>query len=81
MTLAKARAKASAKAKHIHNTGVNYDRHLQLSKYFYGTDHRSPCKEDTSRVEHIALFNAGTYTRKYHTWIKKYLSEKRTSFF
>ncbi len=40
MTLAKARTKASAKAKHIYNTGVNYDRHLQLSQYFYSTGHR-----------------------------------------
>ncbi len=31
MTLAKARAKASTKAKHIYDTGVNYDRHLWLS--------------------------------------------------
>jgi hypothetical protein len=38
-TLAKARAKASAKAKHIYNTGVNYDRQFQSSKYFYSTGH------------------------------------------
>ncbi len=54
MTLAKARANTSANAKHIYNTSVNYDRHLRSSKYFYSTGHRSPCKEDTSRVEHIA---------------------------
>jgi hypothetical protein len=35
MTLAKARANASTKAKHIYNTDVNYDHHLQSSKYFY----------------------------------------------
>jgi hypothetical protein len=39
MTLAKARAKASAKTKHIYNTGVNYNHHFQLSKYFYSTGH------------------------------------------
>ncbi len=37
MTLAKARANASTKAKHIYNTDVNYDHHLQTSKYFYST--------------------------------------------
>ncbi len=37
MTLAKARAIASAKAKHIYNTGVNYDCQLWSSKYFYST--------------------------------------------
>jgi len=41
MTLAKARAKASAKAKHIYNTVVNYDHHLWSSKYFYSTGHSS----------------------------------------
>ncbi len=40
MTLVKARAPASAKAKHIYNAGINYDRHLQLLKYFYSTGHR-----------------------------------------
>jgi hypothetical protein len=40
-TLAKARAKASAKGKHIYNTGVNYDHHLRLSKYFYSKGHWS----------------------------------------
>jgi hypothetical protein len=39
MTLAKARVKACAQAKHIYNTGVNYDNHLRLSKYFYSTGH------------------------------------------
>jgi hypothetical protein len=39
MTLAKARDKASAKAKHIYNTGVNYDHHLRSLKYFYSTGH------------------------------------------
>ncbi len=39
MTLAKARANASAKVKHIYNTGINYDHHLQSSKYFYSTGH------------------------------------------
>jgi hypothetical protein len=39
MTLAKARSKASANAKHIYNTGVNYNRHLRSSKYFYSTGH------------------------------------------
>ncbi len=39
MTLANTMAKASAKAKHIYNTGVNYDCHLRLSKYFYSTGH------------------------------------------
>ena len=41
MTLAKARAKASAKAKHIYNIGDNYDRHLRSLKYFYSTGHRT----------------------------------------
>jgi hypothetical protein len=41
MTLAKARAKASTKAKHIYNTGINYDRHLRSLKYFYSTGHRA----------------------------------------
>ncbi len=52
MTLAKARAKASAKAKHIYNTGDNYDRHLRSLKYFYSTGlfqfknamHKRTCK-------------------------------------
>jgi hypothetical protein len=39
MTLANARAKASAKAKQIYNTGITYDHHLRLSKYFYSTGH------------------------------------------
>jgi len=34
-------AKAKAKVKHIYSTGVFYDCHLQLSKYFYNTGHRS----------------------------------------
>jgi hypothetical protein len=34
MTLAKANAKASTKAKHIYNTGINFDRHLRSSKNF-----------------------------------------------
>jgi hypothetical protein len=50
MTLAKARAKASAKAKHIHNTGINYDRHLQSLKYFYSTGH------STSLLKSITKF-------------------------
>ncbi len=37
MTLAKAEAKAKAKTIHIYSTGINYDLHLQLSKYFYST--------------------------------------------
>ncbi len=41
ITLAKARAKACAKAKHIYNTDINYDRHLRSSKYFYSTGHRA----------------------------------------
>jgi hypothetical protein len=40
MTLAKAEAKAKAKTKHIYSTGINYDRHLQFSEYFYSTGHR-----------------------------------------
>jgi hypothetical protein len=39
MTLAEARAKASDKAKHTYKTGINYDCHLQSSKYFYSTSH------------------------------------------
>ncbi len=31
-------AKDMAKAKHIYSTGITYDHHLQLSKYFYITD-------------------------------------------
>jgi hypothetical protein len=42
MILAKARAKASVKAKQIYNTGINYDCHLRLSKYFYSTGLSSP---------------------------------------
>jgi hypothetical protein len=34
MTLAKA-SKASAETKHIYRTVINYDRHLQSSKYFW----------------------------------------------
>ncbi len=45
MTLAKASAKASAKAKHIYNTGVNYDRHFCSSKYFYSAGHRCQFNE------------------------------------
>jgi hypothetical protein len=41
MTQGKAMAKASAKAKHIYNTSINYDRCLQLPKYFYSTGHNS----------------------------------------
>ncbi len=33
MTLAKAGARAKSKTKHFYSTGINYDRHLQLSKY------------------------------------------------
>ncbi len=36
---AKARAEAGTKAKHIYNTGINYDRHLRSLKYFYSTGH------------------------------------------
>jgi hypothetical protein len=32
-------AKAKAKVKHIYSTGVIYDYHLWLSKYFYNTGH------------------------------------------
>ncbi len=38
--LAKAKALAKAKVKHIYSTGVIYDHHLQSSKYFYSTGHR-----------------------------------------
>jgi hypothetical protein len=41
MTLAKAKAQAKAKVKHIYSTGVIYDRHLQSSKYFYKAGHRT----------------------------------------
>jgi len=40
MTLAKAWAKAKSKTKHFYSTDMNYDRHLQSSKYFYSTGHR-----------------------------------------
>jgi hypothetical protein len=40
MTLAKAKTYAKAKVKHIDSTGIIYDRHLQLSKYFNSTGHR-----------------------------------------
>ncbi len=39
MTLAKAKAQAKAKVKHIYSTAVIYNRHLQSSKYFYNTGH------------------------------------------
>ncbi len=39
MTLAKAKAYAKAKVKHIYSTGVIYDNHLWLSKYFYSKGH------------------------------------------
>jgi hypothetical protein len=42
MTLTKARANASTKAKHIYNTGVNYDLHLRSLKYFYSAGHWAP---------------------------------------
>jgi hypothetical protein len=42
MTPGKAGANTSAKAKHIYNTGINYDHHLQSLKYFYSTGHWSP---------------------------------------
>jgi hypothetical protein len=35
MTLAKAKAYAKAKVKHIYRTGVIYDHHLWSSKYYY----------------------------------------------
>jgi hypothetical protein len=31
--------KAKAKVKHIYSTGIIYDHHLRLSKYFYSTGH------------------------------------------
>ncbi len=37
--LAKAKALAKAKVKHIYSTVVIYDRHLWSSKYFYDTGH------------------------------------------
>jgi hypothetical protein len=39
MTLAKADSEAKAKTKHRYNTGINYNHHLQSSKYFYTTSH------------------------------------------
>ncbi len=39
MTLAKAKALAKAKVKHIYSTGIIYDHDLRLSKYFYNTGH------------------------------------------
>jgi hypothetical protein len=33
--------KAKARAKDIYSTGITYDRHLHLPKYFYSTTHRS----------------------------------------
>ncbi len=54
MTLAKVRAYASAKAKHIFNTGVNYDCYLQLSKYFYSTGHRC----EFHQLIYMQLFHA-----------------------
>jgi hypothetical protein len=35
--LAKAKAEAKAKVKHIYGTGIIYDRHLRSSKYIYNT--------------------------------------------
>ncbi len=51
MTLAKAKAQANAKVKHIYGTGIIYDHHLRLSKYFYNTGHRSqPCGENLEQI-------------------------------
>ncbi len=40
MTLDKAGAKVKSKTKHFYSTGVNYDRHLRSSKYFYSIGHQ-----------------------------------------
>ncbi len=38
--LAKAKAQAKARVKHIYSTGIIYDRRLRSSEYFYNTGHR-----------------------------------------
>jgi hypothetical protein len=56
MTLATARANASAKAKHIYNTGVNYDRHLRSLKYFNCTGHTDFDKQNSVNIIKMILF-------------------------
>ncbi len=52
MTLAKAKACAKAKVKHICSTGIINDRHLRSSKYFYSTGHWSIIDNRTTHIRH-----------------------------
>jgi len=42
--------------KHIYSTGVIYDRHLQSSKYFYNTGHRSLSRKVLYQGRRLPLF-------------------------
>jgi hypothetical protein len=59
--LAKAKALAKAKVKHIYSIDIIYDRHLRSSKYFCNTSHRSFSVEQNKfffAMNHLLFFRS-----------------------
>jgi len=81
MTLAKANARARAKAKHIYSTGVTYDRHLRLSKYFYSPGHKCVL-HNFARIQPFIIVNRCGSMKHEHliTDFSQRLSQQNKSF-
>ncbi len=79
MTLARAKAKAKTKVKHIYRTGIIDDCHLRSSKYFYSAGHCSQFQHHFKDVVHEDLFIFHWHLRSNFAGIKKRLDVQSKS--